>query len=342
VTRPDKLLVQLSLLVVLLAVSGWAFTAGAVKIPWREFPDLLSGRSAEQLSVIFWDIRVPRVLLGILIGATLSVAGALMQGLFRNPLADPGLLGVSSGAALGAVFIIVLGGLIFPAQNFCNDLRFLPLAAFFGALGISLLIALIARNGGITSVPILLLAGVAINALVGSAIGFATFYSTDQQLRTLSFWTLGSLGGASWQLVGISAVFCLPMLALSPLMANALNAFALGEANAGLLGFHPEKMKKIIILLVSIGVGCAVALTGTIGFVGLVVPHLVRLISGPEHRGLLIGSGILGAILLVLADTLARTFVAPAELPIGIVTSVLGAPFFLWLLWRQRRSLWNT
>ena len=325
----------------LLVVSVWAFTAGAVKIPLADFIGILTGKSSSNLSLIFWDIRVPRVLLGILIGASLAVAGALMQGLFRNPLADPGLLGVSSGAALGAVFVIVLGVLIFPAHNWLNDLRLLPFAAFGGAFVISVLIALIANRGGVTSVPVLLLAGVAINALVGSVIGFATFYSTDQQLRTLSFWTLGSLGGASWKLVVISAAFSLPLLATAPLIANALNALALGESNAGLLGFQPERIKKIIICLVAIGVGSAVALTGTIGFVGLVVPHMIRLILGPEHRGLLVGSAILGAILLVAADTVARVIVAPAELPIGIVTSVIGAPFLLWLLWRQRRSLWT-
>lgn len=286
---------------------------------------------------VIWKLRLPRVLLGFLVGATLGVSGAMMQGLFRNPLADPGLIGVSSGAALGAVFILILGGYLLPGYAWASDLRLLPVAAIVGAAVVTLVIHKIATIEGKTAVATLLLAGVAINAITGAVIGLATFLATDSQLRSLSFWTMGSLGSASWKILGITAVPCLLLLIVSPRVANSLNAFALGESEAGHLGISVEKLKRRVVLLTAVGVGTCVSMTGMIGFISLVVPHLIRLMIGPDHRWLLPVSAILGGALLVLADAFARTWVAPAELPIGILTATCGGPFFLWMLLAQRK-----
>jgi iron complex transport system permease protein len=277
-----------------------------------------------------------------MVGATLAVAGALMQGLFRNPLAEPGLVGVSSGAALGAVVVLVLGATILPNVPILSDVRVLPFAAFGGALIVSLLIQRLASSGGYTAVATLLLAGVAVNALAGSILGLSMFLADDAQLRSLTFWTLGSLGGAGWKTLAMAAPLCLILLICAPIFSGALNAIALGESEAAHLGFRVERMKKAMILLTAAGVGACVAFTGIIGFIGLVVPHLVRLMIGPDHRWLIPASALLGAILLAAADSLARTMVAPAELPIGILTSAVGAPFFIFMLLRQRsRALWG-
>jgi iron complex transport system permease protein len=325
-----------------------ALCLGAVRIPLAETFHILLAKVTGHVSAdsrfeaVVWQLRAPRVALGLLVGATLSVAGALMQGLFRNPLADPGLIGVSSGAALGAVTVIVLGGALFPAWTFLTDTRFLPVAAFIGALAVTFFIQRLADTGGYTAVATLLLAGVAINALVDAVIGLSTFLATDVQLRTLSFWTLGSLGAANWSTVALAAPFCLGMVALAPCFAGLLNALALGEAEAAHLGFSIERSKRLLILLTAAGVGTCVAFTGMIGFVGLVVPHLVRLWIGPDHRWLLPASALLGGVLLLAADTVARVIVAPAELPIGILTAAFGGPFFLFMLLRQRhRALWS-
>jgi len=340
------------LLGVLGAVSLFSVCSGAVKLSAgdvvgvvrtqflgenREPTDLM-----ETSRAILWDLRVPRVLFGIFVGATLSVTGTLMQGLFRNPLADPGLVGVSSGAALGAVMVLILAGHLFPATSWMSDVRFLPVAAFVGAFGVTLVIVRVAYTGGYTAVATLLLSGVAMNSIVGASIGLSTFLATDAQLRSLSFWTLGSLGSADWEILGIMSPVTVVVLLISPWFSKALNAMALGEAEAEHLGFSVERIKHCIILVTAIGVGVCVAFSGMIGFIGLVVPHLMRLCIGPDHRWLVPGSAIGGAILLVSADTVARTAVAPAEMPIGILTAALGGPFFLaMLLSQRRRSLWG-
>jgi len=331
------------LIALLLATCLISLCVGAVKIPVSDVLAALTGqREASGLGNILWNLRIPRVLLGVLVGGALAAAGALMQGLFRNPLADPALIGASSGGALGAVFIIVLGSTIFPGIPLLSDLRALPFAAFAGALVVTWFVKSLAANGGYTAIATLLLVGVAVNALTSAMIGLATYLATDVQLRTLSFWTLGSLGAADWQVVTLAAPFCLTLIILAPFWATALNALALGEAEAGHLGFKVERIKSLLILLTAAGVGASVAFTGIILFVGLVVPHLVRTLIGPDHRWLLPGSALLGAALLVASDTLARTIVAPAELPIGILTAGFGAPFFLSMLLRQRgRALWG-
>ncbi len=280
-------------------------------------------------------IRAPRVLLAALVGGGLGVAGAAMQGLFRNPLADPALIGVSGGAALFAVAAIVLGGAVFGAAAGTLGLWLLPVAAFAGGLAATLLMARLGSVNGVASVATLLLAGVAVNALAGALTGLLIFMADDRQVRDITFWTLGSLAGARWvQLPVIAALVGLPALALCGL-ARPLNALLLGEAEAFHLGIPVESVKRLAVILAAITVAAGVAFTGLIGFVGLVVPHVVRLAFGSDHRIVLPGAALLGAALLVLADLAARSLAAPAELPVGVVTALLGAPFFLWLLRRR-------
>jgi iron complex transport system permease protein len=280
-------------------------------------------------------VRAPRVLMAALVGAGLGVAGAAMQGLFRNPLADPGLIGVSAGAALAAVAAIVLGGSVFGAAAGVLGLWLLPVAAFAGVLAATLLMARLGTVGGVASVATLLLAGVAVNALAGALTGVLIFMADDRQVRDITFWTLGSLAGARWvQLPVVLLLVGLPALLLCTL-ARPLNALLLGEAEAFHLGVRVEAVKRIAVVLAAVAVAAGVAFTGLIGFVGLVVPHLVRLGFGADHRLVLPGAALLGAALLVLADLAARSLVAPAELPVGVVTALLGAPFFLWLLRRR-------
>jgi iron complex transport system permease protein len=283
------------------------------------------------------DIRLPRIALGLLVGAALGASGAAMQGLFRNPLADPSLIGISSGAALAATIVVIIGDVVSFSLPAGFQLFAFPAAAFAGALATTLIIYRLAAIGGQTAVATLLLAGIAINALAQSFSGFLTFYATDTQIRSLTFWKLGSLGGGSWSSVAAAAIFILIPLMLFSRLARPLNALLLGESEAGHLGFDIEKVKKLTIVLVALAVGASVAFTGLITFVGLVVPHLLRLIIGPDHRHLLPGAALLGACLLLAADLAARTLVAPAEMPIGVLTAMTGAPFFLWLLLRDRK-----
>lgn len=312
-----------------LAVGPSGFTPRAV------LQALFDGVQARD-SMIVLDIRLPRTLLGLTVGAALAISGAAMQGLFRNPLADPGLVGVTAGAALAAVTVIVLGSGAIGAVM--GDLAFyaLPLAAFVGGLITTTALYAIATRQGRTSVATMLLAGIAIGALAGAATGMLIFMSDDRQLRDFTFWTLGSLAGATWEKVGVAVVFLLVVLAVLPRIAAGLDALLLGEGEARHLGIPVQGVKRLTVFAVAAAVGASVAVAGPIGFVGIVVPHLLRLVIGPRHAGLLPTSALLGGVLLVGADMVARTIVAPAELPIGIVTAILGAPFFLWLLLRQR------
>lgn len=279
------------------------------------------------------------MLLGFLVGATLAMSGAIMQGLFRNPLADPGLIGVASGAALGAVFTLVLAGVLLPGVAVLSDQRFLPLTAFAGAAWVTFFIYRMATVAGQTAVTTLLLAGVAVNALAGAVIGLATFLATDAQLRGLAFWTLGSLGGAGWGVLAAALPGCALVLLVAPKLAPVLNAMALGEAETGHLGFALQAWKRVMVLVTAAGVGTCVALTGMIGFIGLVVPHIIRITLGPDHRWLLPSAAVLGGTVLVAGDACARTWVAPAELPIGVLTALVGAPCFLGMLFHRRRRM---
>lgn len=276
-------------------------------------------------------IRLPRVLLAALVGASLAISGAAMQGLFRNPLADPGLIGIASGAALAVAAMIVLIG---PAAGILG-LYGMSIAAFIGGLTTALLIFKFAHLKGSFSVTYMLLAGIAINALAGAGTGLFTYISNDEQLRTLTFWTMGSLGGALWPSVIVVLSIIVPSTILLVKYAKQLNILLLGEQEARYLGVNTHRLKLVVIMTTALSVGAAVAVSGIIGFVGLVVPHLIRLTVGPDHRLLIPASALLGAILLVIADTVSRTIVSPAEMPVGIITSMIGGPFFLWLLLNQ-------
>lgn len=293
-----------------------------------------------QQEAVVLAIRLPRVVLNVLVGSALAVSGAGMQGLFRNPLADPGLVGVSSGAAVAAVSVIVLGATLL--EGFASLLGpfTLPVAAFAGGLTTTVIVYRLSSVGGRTVVATMLLAGIAINALTGATTGLLTYVATDAQLRNITFWSLGSLGGATWASVGAVTPFILISVLLISRLSRALNVFLLGESEASHLGVNVERVKRSVVVFTALAVGAAVSVTGIIGFVGLVVPHLLRLMIGPDHRYLIPGAALLGASLLLGADLLARMLVAPAELPIGIVTAVVGAPFFLWLLMRDRNRSW--
>ena len=285
------------------------------------------------------DLRLPRVALAILSGAALGMAGAALQGLFRNPLADPALIGVSGGAALGAVLVIVLGGAALGLPENVPGAFVLPLAAMAGGVGVTFLVYHLAKVEGRAQVALMLLTGLALNALAGAAIGVLVYRATDEQLRAFIFWSLGSLSRAGWPQIGAAALFIVPSLALLPRLARPLNALALGEAEAHHLGVPVPRVKRELIFLSAMMVGAAVAVCGTIGFVGLVAPHLARLLFGPDHRLLLPASALLGAALLLGADVVARLGAAGfEELPIGVVTALAGAPVFLALLLRARRK----
>jgi iron complex transport system permease protein len=288
------------------------------------------------LSTILIDIRLPRIGLGILTGAGLAVAGVTLQGLFRNPLADPGLVGVSTGAALAAAAFIVFGRLLAPYLPLEILRHAMPIAAFGGGLAATIIVYLIATREGRTDIATLLLSGVAINAMAAAGIGLLIFLSSEQELRDLNFWMLGSLNGITWERLLVAAPMILVPVLVLMRFARHLNALLLGESEARHLGFRIEIMKRVMVGLVALTVGAAVALTGAIGFIGLIVPHLVRLMMGADHRTLFPLSALLGAALVLIADLIARTIVMPAELPIGILTAMLGGPFFIWLLLRQR------
>jgi iron complex transport system permease protein len=293
---------------------------------------------SEQQQSVLTVIRLPRVLLAVLTGAALAMAGATIQGLFRNPLADPALIGISSGASVSAVLFIVWGHQLFTQLSAMIGMYALSIATFAGAFVTTLIVYSLSQVNGKTMVSTMLLAGIAINALTGAVTGMFTYAANDVQLRSITFWALGSLGGATWQsLSGILPFMLVPLLLL-PAMSKPLNAFALGEANAQHLGINTERTKRTIILLTALCVGASVSVTGIIGFVGLVVPHIVRTVIGPGHHYLLVLSALAGALLVVVADLVSRTLFAPAELPVGIITAIIGAPFFLYLLLKDRKS----
>ncbi|HEY7730388.1 MAG TPA: iron ABC transporter permease [Gaiellaceae bacterium] len=312
---------------------------GAVRIPPGDVLAILLRHAGVDLGVdvdpqqdaILWAIRLPRVVLGALVGAALAVCGAALQGVFRNPLADPGIIGVSTGASLGAVVAIVLGlsGAFFGALQLC---------AFACGVLAALVVYGLARHDGRTEVVTLLLTGVAVTALVGAAVGFLIARADDEELRDVVFWSLGSLGGATWPLVAATAPFVAVGVAAALRHTRELDLMALGEREAAHLGVDTERVRLRLVIALSLATGAAVAAAGVLAFVGLVVPHLVRLAVGPANRIVVPASCIGGAALLVLADLVARTSVAPTELPLGVVTSLVGGPFFLWLLWRTREA----
>lgn len=289
--------------------------------------------------VVVFDIRLPRALLGLLTGAALAVSGAIMQGLFRNPLADPGVVGVSAGASLGAVFWIVFGPTLLLPFGALLGVFALPVAAFLGGLAVTFLLYGLASRDGETQIGTLLIAGIAIAALAMALTGLLIYMADDRQLRDITFWSLGSLAGSTWEKTVIASIIILPALLALPFLGRGLNAFTLGEAAAFHMGVPVERFKRAAIIMVAAVTGVSVAFSGGIVFIGIIVPHLLRLTAGPDHRFLLPASALLGGALLVAADMVSRVIVAPAELPIGILTALIGAPVFLHLVLRAREGL---
>lgn len=327
------------ILAMVLSMTTGASGASALNLmqSWLGLASADAGAALRDHAVIV-NIRMPRMILGVLIGAGLAVSGLLMQGLFRNPLADPGLVGVSSGSALGAVIIIVLGGTALAPFTTALGIWSLPAAAFGGGLLTTFILYRVATRGGQTAIATMLLAGIAIGALAGAFSGVLTYIASENQLRDLTFWGMGSLAGATWIKVLAAGPIIFVALVVAGFLAKGLNAMTLGEATAAHLGVPVQRFKRITIVAVAAATGASVAVSGGIGFVGIVVPHLLRLVIGPDHRYLLPASALLGATFLLFCDALSRIIVAPAELPIGIVTAAFGGPFFLWILLHRRSA----
>ncbi|HLT08338.1 MAG TPA: iron ABC transporter permease [Cyclobacteriaceae bacterium] len=328
----------------LLVILVLSLSQGAFHIPAQTVAQIFLAKlgmgeadyTVQQYNVL-WQIRLPRILLAMMVGGALGIAGAALQGLFRNPLVEPGIIGVSSGAALFAVVFIVFGSYL----TFISELFgafTLPIMAFIGGLLSVFLVYQLASGNGKTDISLLILAGVAINALAAAFIGLVIFYGDDTAIRNYTFWSLGDVGGASWDKVGIA--FLLVVLPAGIILSQfaGLNALAMGEAEAFHIGINVQKVKYIVLFFSALMVGAGVSMTGIIGFVGLIVPHLIRLVFGADHRLVLPASFLLGALLLAVADLLARTIVSPAEMPIGILTAIIGCPFFIWLIRNIRKT----
>ncbi len=337
VRRPNGALLLWLLLAVLLGAVLLSFATGPLRVPPADVLQAVAAKlgladprsvSARDMGVV-WQLRIPRALLGALVGASLAMAGVVLQGLFGNPLADPGIVGVSQGASLGAVAAIVLGAGAFGTW-------LIPLAAFGGGAGATTLIYLLARPGRNEGTATLLLVGIAIGAACSAAVGFLTYIASESELQSLVFWQMGSLAQSGWaDVAAVAPVFVIGLLALWRL-ATPLDMLALGERQARHIGLDVARTRLLLVVFSALLVGAAVAFAGSIGFVGLVVPHLVRMLAGPGHRWLLPLSGVTGALLIVVADTAARTLDPPSEIPLGLFSAALGAPFFLWLVLRHR------
>ncbi|EIZ1314655.1 iron ABC transporter permease [Vibrio parahaemolyticus] len=343
------LLRRIPLSTTLITLSGFlafiaiaSITVGPMNISFTDNLRGLIGAHSElapHIQLVINEIRLPRTILCMFIGAILAICGVVMQGLFRNPLAEPGIIGVSAGAALGGAFAIVVFAEFSQNHPQLMNLAALPLFAFLGGALTTVLVYWLGTNKFGTSVTIMLLAGVAISALSGAAIGFLNFSADDQMLRDLTLWSMGSLAGANWAGIGLASVTLVVLLFWFHKKAMSLNALLLGESEARHLGVPVQKLKRQLILLSAVGVGVTVSICGAIGFIGLVIPHLGRMLAGPDHRTLLPISALLGALLLTCADMIARVLLAPAELPVGIVTALIGAPFFIYLLFQQKGKI---
>jgi len=309
-----------------------ALSLGTISIPIGEtlsalFIDADNARN----ELVIEKIRLPRALLAMLIGAILGICGATTQGLFRNPLADPSLIGVTAGASMGAAITIFFSSQLISFTGLFS-IGIVSFGAFIGGIASVTLVYSLATSRNGTSVATMLLAGIAITAISGGITSLAEFFADNEILRRISLWRMGGLDGANAQRVTLAAIACALVLIILPRFSTSLNALLLGESEARHLGIAVQKTKRRIIILVAAGIATSVALAGSISFVGLVVPHIIRLMIGPDHKWLLPMSALGGAILLLLADTFARTLFAPVELPVGLVTALLGAPFFISLL----------
>ena len=321
------LVVLIAFLLLLVLVAS---NIGALSLTWK---DLWLAQFSDSQWQIWLNIRLPRILLAVVVGLALAMSGTLFQGLFHNPMADPALIGVNSGAAL-AVGISIIVPTLLPGDL---ALYGTMIAAFIGSLIVSSLIYALSYRSQ-ASVNKLLLAGIAVNALCFAAVGILTYISNDQQLRQFSLWTMGSLGQAQWEPTLLASFVILVTACYALTLSSKLNLLQLGDEEAHYLGVNVIRLKKILIILGALLVGSSVAVSGAIGFIGLVIPHLVRFKFGADHRWVLPVSAVCGAILLLVADTFARTIVSPAELPVGMLTSFIGAPYFLWLVIRYREE----
>lgn len=335
------------LMIALFLAAAFSLGLGAVKIPVSDVMVILAKKiglfSASTVSIqhegVLNIVRLPRVVLGILVGAALGISGAAIQGIFRNPLAEPGLIGISAGASLMAVIVIVLEMALFAGLSNLLGYYLLAFGAFAGAGIAAMVVYQISRTDGKSNVATMLLAGIAINSLAGALTGLITYMADDQQLRNITFWMLGSLAGATWETVLTIIPFVLIPVLVLPQMGKALNAFALGETQANQLGLRINRVKRNVVILSTMAVGAAVAVSGIIGFVGLLVPHTIRLLVGVDHKYVLPASALMGALMLTLADMLCRTIIAPIELPIGVITALLGTPLFLYILIKDKKKL---
>lgn len=321
---------MLSIVCLILAVA-----IGSVPISWTTFWGTENNLTVANQRIIVEQIRIPRALLAALVGAILGMCGAITQGLFRNPLADPSLIGVTAGAAVGASLVIVLGGSTISYST--AGLSLVSIGAFAGAVATVTLVYRLATQPTGTSVATMLLAGIAITALAGGITSLLEYLADNDSLRRMTLWRMGGLDGANYRHLLLIGVIGLLLFGMTKTISVPLNAMLLGESEARHLGIRVQRIKMQLIVLVAAGVGTAVSITGSIAFVGLVVPHIMRLIVGPNHSALLPASALGGAILLTIADTFARTVIAPTELPVGIITALIGAPFFIYLL-RQRHN----
>lgn len=307
---------------------------GPIDVSLPHVFNALIGTSTDQFSFVITEIRLPRALLALLLGATLAGCGAMSQGMFRNPLADPSLIGVTAGASLGASFVIVL---LQENSHALYSLSLVTIGAFLGSVVVVTLVYRVATSGTGTSVSTMLLAGIGFTFLAGSMSNLFEYLADNEKLRQLSMWRMGGLESADYLKVYIAAAVALIIFLCLPGLTKALNVLLLGESEARHLGINTDKVKFVIISLIALGVGSSVALVGPIAFIGLVVPHVARLIVGPNHQLLLPLAVLLGASLLLLSDVIARTIVAPNELPVGIVTAIVGAPIFIAMLKQRHR-----
>lgn len=336
--------IYLSLAIVLFLLIVFSAGVGAVHLSWPEIFDLIGHHFGADVPVnsihegLFFQIRLPRTFLCVLVGASLSVSGAMMQSLFRNPIVEPGLIGTSAGSAFGAAVLIVLGqNSFFQSFSFLGDML-MPVFAFIGGLIATLLVYYFSASLNRVNVSIMILAGIAINAIAAGGTGFLAYIARDPQARSITFWNLGSVSGANWQSVGIVGVSTIVGFILALQFSKPLNALQLGDTEAGYLGIHTERLKIFVILVNTLLVSVATSMVGIIAFIGLIVPHLLRMVKGSDNRYLMIGSALLGAIVMIVTDMICRVVIAPAEMPIGIVTAFIGAPVFLWLLYRFKNN----